>query len=813
MNIDRAAAHSPPLTSILLFSAAGLAYEVLLMRLFSIVHWHHFAYMMVSVALLGFAASGTFVALARRPLLARFRWSFLGNGYAFAIAMPVCFLTAQRIPFNTLEVLWDPAQWYWLSLVYVLLAIPFFFLANLITLSLSNYPGRNGSVYGADLAGAGLGASLVLLALYVIDPIATLQVIVSVAFCAFAAGAISMHARISTSLAFALAGTVIVWLFPSITVEMTPYKGLPQTLLMPGTTVVDERSSPMGLISVVESREVPFRHAPGMSLSRSASVPDQLGVFGDGDAFSVVTRFSGDAGEFVYLDSLTSALPLHLIQAPRVLEAQRVLIVGADGDAIVQAVEGGAGYVDVVEINRDRVRLLTQNQADYFGWHRLRGSVDMHVAEVRAWLARSEHDYDLITFPLVESASASGAGVHGLMEDYLFTREAWSLYFERLTDVGMIAVTRWVKLPPRDLPKLVGTAVDVLAAAGVADPSRHIGVIRGWKTTTMVLARRPLDSTQVDTIRTFAADRSFDLVHFPGIEPAEANRHHILDQPYYADATRALLSGDRARFVDDYPFAIAPATDDRPYFFQFFKWSSLETALELRGVGGLSYLEWGYPILVLTLIQAGGVGLLLVICPLLARARYRRALVANGRWTVSYFALLGFAFMFVEMAFIQKLTLFLNHPIHAAAAVLCGFLVFAGLGSLSAQFLAPRWGPRRLIRRASIAVALLAAGSIIAVPWLIELGLGWPLVAKIGITVCIIAPIAVVMGIPFPVGLELVSQREPVALPWAWSINGAASVAAAVGATLGAVHWGFTSVVLAAAIGYVSVAIIAGRDG
>ena len=364
----------------------GLAYEVLLMRLFSIVHWHHFAYMIISVALLGFGASGTFITIYQMRLVRAYRTAYLGNGAAFAVTTLGCFLIAERIPFNTLEILWDPMQWAWLALTYFVLALPFFFLANLIGLSLRRFDGAIGGIYGADLIGAGLGAASILGALYVLSPTTALKVVTAAAWFTWLVALIETRPRWAAGWgAVAALAIAAVWLMPSVKqLAMTPYKGLPHAQLIPGTRIIDEMSSPLGLITVVESADVPFRYAPGMSLSAIAEIPPQHGVFSDGDGFSPITRYTGDAAELDYLDALTSALPYHLMERPR------TLIVGAGGDAILQAIGGGAIEVDVVDINPQRNALLKTRHADFFGWPALSGRVHLIDADLRAWLLRRE---------------------------------------------------------------------------------------------------------------------------------------------------------------------------------------------------------------------------------------------------------------------------------------------------------------------------------------------------------------------------------------------------------------------------------------
>jgi hypothetical protein len=187
---------------------------------------------------------------------------------------------------------------------------------------------------------------------------------------------------------------------------MTPYKGLPSNLLIPGVRVIDERSSPLALLSVVESREVPFRYAPGMSLAAVAEIPHQLGVFSDGDGFSPITHYGGNESELDYLDALTSALPYHLVAKPR------TLIVGANGDAILQAIGGGAAQVDAVDVNPDRIAVLAKDHAAFYGWSHLSERVHLHEADLRAWFLDEPAPYDLIVFPIDESSAAAVAGVH-----------------------------------------------------------------------------------------------------------------------------------------------------------------------------------------------------------------------------------------------------------------------------------------------------------------------------------------------------------------------------------------------------------------
>ncbi|MDH5469943.1 MAG: SAM-dependent methyltransferase, partial [Gammaproteobacteria bacterium] len=297
----------------------------------------------------------------------------------------------------------------------------------------------------------------------------------------------------------------------------------------------------------------------------------------------------------------------------------------------------------------------------------------------------------------------------------------------------------------------------------------------------------------------------FDVAWYPGMPAAEANRVNRLREAYFHQAAVRLAGAGRQQYLQDYKYALQPATDSRPYFFHFFKWNALPEMLALRGQGGMPLLEWGYLVLVATLVQALLASVVLILVPLLVLRRGERRGDASrpGRGRVFvYFAAIGLAFLFIEMAFIQRFTLLLHHPLYAVATTLTGFLVFAGLGSRWSQ----RWSRQQ---RQARGIALAAAGiAAISLAWLVLLHTwpdtltGWPLPVKVMLTLGMIAPLAFCMGLPFPLGLSRLAELSPDYLPWAWGVNGCASVISAVLATLLAVHFGFTTVILLAVVLY-----------
>ena len=544
--------------AVALLSAGVLGYEILLARLLAIVHWHHFAYMIIAVALLGFGAAGSLVAVFQRPLLARFRCAFGGAALGFGAGAPLAFAVAQTLPFNALEIAWERAQLGWLFALYLVLSLPFLSAALALALAFRAHAARAGALYRMDLVGAGLGAvGMVLL----LDALPLADALRAVGFSGAAAGgAVLLWGRgrrlarggalLAVAAALALpAALPDHWLRP----HPSPYKGLSLALTAPDARIVAERHGPLGWLAAVESPRVPFRHAPGLSLLAAAGPPAQIGLFTDGGAPTAITRADADLR---YLEAETAALPYHLVERPR------ALVLGAGGGAeVLRALRHGARAVDAVELNPDVLAIVRGVLADEPGAAWEGGTVQTHVADGRSFAARSSSEWDLIQIALLDSFSAAAAGVHALDESLLYTVEAFGTFLDRLAPGGVLAVTRWLKLPPRDALKLLWTGRQALEARGVADPgreARHDPRLEDHDTGDRGTALRPARTSRA--CAPFADDYAFDLVWHPGLAAADANRHNRLAAPEFHRGAAAILGPDPEGFAARYKFALRPAT-------------------------------------------------------------------------------------------------------------------------------------------------------------------------------------------------------------------------------------------------------------
>jgi spermidine synthase len=790
-----------PIFSIALLSATALAYEILLVRLFANIQWHHYAYMVISLALLGYGASGTFLAFTLKPLLANFRLAILANMTLFGLSTLICFLTAQSISFNPDEVAFDARQWRNLVAMYLLLSLPFFFTANAIGLALANARENLSRVYAADLIGAGAGSLAVILLLFMVFPLSALQWLSALGVCAALIAAWEVRLRSHAGWLLLTVLMTVVILIPGdwLRLSPSPYKDLSQTLRITGTRIIEQRTSPLGLISVIESPRVPLRHAPGLSLNATNEPPEQLGIFIDGNGPSAINRVQKNTTSLGYLNQLTSALPYHLGNP------NHVLIPGSGGGSdVLQALQLGTGQVDAVELNPQIIDLVKQHYGDFSGDIYNNDRVQIISAEVRGFLHNQQQRYDLIQLPLLDSFSASSTGLLALSEDYLYTLEAFEQYLQHLTPDGMLAINRWVKMPPRDTLKIFATVTGALERQGLTDIPHRLALIRGWQTSTLLVKNSRFSPEELAAIRRFSEQRSFDLAYLADMTPAEANRFNILPEAYFYRGALQLL-GSKQQFLSDYKFNLQPATDNKPYFFHFFRWKSLPEIIKLYGQGGVPLIDTGYLVMIATLIQAIIFSLALVLMPLLLLKRkihHADNQPHPGRVFI-YFGALGLAFLFTEIAFIQKLTLFLHHPLYAVAVSLTAFLLFAGLGSGWSRRLASKTNIMRPIGAAVLLCILYLFTLDFVFAQLIHL----PDIARILVSIILIAPLAFFMGMPFPLGLTQLAQHAPDWLPWAWGINGCASVISAVLATLLAIHLGFSTVLLLAMLLYVIAAL------
>ena len=762
---------------IFLSSLASLAFEVLLTRIFSLTLGYHFAFMVISIAMLGFAASGTILALF--PGLKRL--DRLGvYALALAVAMPGGYLLANQITFDPVRLAWERWELLHILPLYLCLALPFSCTGMIIATAFSLENQRAGLLYGADLVGAGIG-SLGILALLAYAPpeqgIFVLALLVSGAACLGG----GRHLRSAALfLGASLLGVLLLhpaWSQP----RLSPYQGLEAALRYPGAAHLRTWHTPFARIDTFKSPAV--RYAPGLSLRYLKKLPEQLGISIDGGAVTAVTAVAEPAA-LAFLDHLPAALPYAL--APRravlVLDPQGglpILLARRQGAERIASVEGTAALEMVI---RTRLREFS---GELYGR-------ESRVGLGRAWLAQGEERFDLIDMTL---QGTTPAAAYGIGEDYRLTVEAFRAYLQHLSSDGVLAVNLFILPPPRSELRILTTLATALEELGIREPGAHIAAIRSWGTLTIVAKRTPLTPAENAGIRHFAGERRFDLVWLRGATAAESQRYIKTPDDDFA-AFRALLTpAQREAFLAAFLFNVRPVRDEAPFFSHFLRLDRSRETYQRMGAKWQFFLEGGY-LLPAVLLQALAISAVLLLLPALAQRG--KGAEQRLRWRfLSYFALLGLAYLFVEVALIQKFILPLENPPVAVATVLASLLIASGGGSLLSQRY-PRLARPDVILLLAFLVALLA----FLLPHLFVFAAPWPLPLR-GIFLCLLLALpGGLMGIPFPTGLRLLGQLAPELIPWAWTINGVFSVLAPLLAVMLAMVAGFQGVLLCGAGAY-----------
>jgi spermidine synthase len=784
------------LLSVALLSCALIAFQLVLMQALSHVQWYHFAYMIISVALLGFGASGTVLALARDWFLKRADvlppLLMMLSGVGIALSLPLSQYSPIR--FDSYLLFVEGKHIVGLVLTYLVFFVPFLFGALAIGLLFLRHAEMIGKFYAANLAGSGAGGAVALGLMWLLP---AQQLSAVVALLALTAGVFLVPRNHWRSLLTVAAGGYAIVLFivlvPPV-LHPSEYKSISRTLALPNARVVHERSSPYGIVQIVSSPSL--RYAPGLSLTFPGAVPAEDVVFNNGDWFGPIVGLER-------ADSLTlwnySTLRLPYVVADR----ERVLVLQArTGLFAAQALQHGARRVVVVEPHRSILSLLMHEYAKQSDSLLLHPAVEVHALEPRSFLMADTSRFDLIVLPTLDAFGGT-SGVYALQEQYLLTKEAFAEMWERLTPSGVIAVTSWMDQPVRNPLRVLATMVAMLADAGVVNPGAHIAAVRSWGTVTFAVKRTPLTTNETERVLRFCNLMQFDPLLLPNVPFVERNKHNVLYDVSFFRLVDGLLGPRRDALQNEYEFRISPPTDDRPYFSQFLRWSRIARLRAYFGQHALPFLELGSFLVALTLVQIALLAIALVVLPLL-----RKSISGPGSGgLLLYFAGLGLGYMFVEMVLIQRMVLYLGHPLYAAAATIGAMLIFSGLGSLISSRLAAR---RSLLRRTVLVVALLVLLSAVLITPAIHQTITLPLVWKFILASMMIAPIGIFMGMPFPLGVRAFGRVHPNAVAWAWGVNGCASVVAAPLATMVAIEAGFTAVMIGAAGLYLVAALSVG---
>jgi len=790
---------------VFLLSFAALMLEIVQTRILSVVVWYHLAFFVISLAMFGLTAGAVWVYLKGERFTEKTLSYDLGYfSGLFAFATAIC-LGIQMTLAPVITRLFT-TLWIWTELA-LCLSVPFFFAGVAISLALTRSSYSIARVYGVDLFGAASGAVGALLLLNLTDgPSAVLWIAVSGAAAALAFSTSGIGGLPEVKPPFHVWLWHRQWIFLLLVLVAFINPNLEQGLQpvavkgkfeFPGTHALRQWNSFSRIDVSPTFRGSPIMWGPSPKMFERNWIADQVDLFIDGDAGTTAYRFDGnfDAVGFLKYDvtNLAYFLP----------GRERGVVVGVGGGRdVLSAALFGLKEITAIELNPILVDLQTSEKGllPFTNIARIPG-VRLIADEGRSWLARTRESFDVIQMSLVDTWAATGAGAFTLSENGLYTVDAWKIFFSRLTPKGVLTVSRWYDpASPDETGRMVSLAVATLMEMGVREPRRHLFLAAQKRIATLVLSKTPLSTTDNEALESAASSYEHEVLITPSREPTSSVLARIVGAPD--------LSSLRA-FTSSLPFDLTPPTDTRPFFFnqlplsrplQAFAFARQALATGSAGGG----VRRGNLVATVTLLILFIIALMLVVVVLIIPLRAAlkdvgARLVING---TLYFSLIGIGFMMIEIGLLQRMSIFLGHPVYSLSVVLSTLILSTGIGSFLSEKL-PLQSTRRLVIW-SVATGAYAVGLAVFMGSVFATLVDAELTTRIALCVWWIAPFGILLGFGFPTGMRLITAIDPKPTPWFWGINGAAGVLASIVAVVLSLALGISATLVVGALCYFS---------
>jgi spermidine synthase len=746
-----------------LTSFAALLLELSLTRLFSVVLFYHFAFLAISIALLGLGAGGVFAYLLKKRLAGTSTRALAARLCRVnSVVVWVVLEIVLHVPV-ALEVSWK--NFLNLSVLYLAAAVPFFLTGLLFSVVFARETWRVPRLYAADLSGGALACLAVVPLLNWLGGPNTIL-----------------------AAAIAMAGAAMIWA-PS-----SSARRLAGALVALFVVLIAANHSSR-LIDVIYAKGM-FRDRGWVEFARWNAL-SRVEVDRQGRGKAIV--IDADASTYIMNCDLAhwhdTGWERALMSAPPALanvlrpHGEFAIIGPGGGVDVLRAVANGSPSVTGIEINPIIADTIMRGRyADYSQHLYQRPEVHIHVTDGRSYLRSTPQRFDVIQMTLVDTWASTAAGAFALSENNLYTVEAFREYFEHLKPDGMIAITRWEFRRPREALRVVSVAMQALHSLGVTDPARNF----------IVASQGPLNEDGIPVV-VLAKESAFTPEEESAVQ-AHFKRYAEL-APLYLPSSPArnpfadLIAGnDPYRFAQSYSYNVAPVSDNAPFFFFTLKPGQIFSEEGLRRTG----IDWKVNLGVLVLILVLVISLVAVVAFLILPLALQ-----GGRHSplpLLYFVAVGLGYILVEIAFIQRFVLFLGHPTYALTVVIFLLMLSSGAGSLFSR----RWLPRTELAWMPIAlvIAVLLVDVFFLPNWL-EAWVGLGLYSRMAVSALLLVPLGFVMGMPFPTGLRALAVGPVVDVPsgasgednaveWAWAMNAAASVLGSVLAMVIAIQFGLT---------------------
>jgi hypothetical protein len=782
----------PPLAAVFLVSLGGMAMEIALTRYFAVATWSEYGYWVISIVLAGFAFSGVALAVAQGWFLRHARRIFAVLPPALVLSAAGGTWLATVNPFNPLQLQNAAtlvAQLGNIALYYAAF-LPFFTLTGLfIGLCFSANPKLTGRIYGTDLIGAGAGALLVLLLMFLVPPFRLVPCLLVPGACAGAFVTPRLPV-LCACIAALLIGEAALLGFDRAAIN--EYKAIFAPMHVPNSRILAVRDRPSGLYMLLDD----FTERLDTDVSNNASAlglrdpPASLGLYRDGNRIAALPKGPIDAG---YAGATLAALPYALLDHPH------VLLAGASGGfRLAEAAALGAPAIDASEPEPVLRRAVLEGIGPSPSLPLPRSA--RVLADPPLSLVRGARHYDLvdISADFADSAEANATS---------FSVQAITADLQAVRPDGLVSLPVSIREFPAYATRMLATARAALLAAGIADPLAHALVYRSAWNVRILLSPAPFAARRIATARAWCDARSFDVSYYPGIDVAAARAGIYNDLPAVsfenaqvtsagglhdavADEAGPILAGQS--LASSRSFDLSPVTLDRPALNAVLRLARLDTILQRLEV--LPQGEVGPLVNLAVLVQACVIAALVLAVPLIAGRTLRKE--ADLLRASLYFPALGLGFLMIEIAAIEAASLLLTDRTLAFALVMTSMLVFSGIGAM----LAGRLPAGTALPLSAGCVILWCAVMLAILPGGLVPVLSLGVAPRVMLVLFSVAPVSVALGMPFPLGLARLGGGA--ALPWAWGLNGAFSVVATPLANLIATKAGHSWLLVAAILLY-----------
>jgi hypothetical protein len=758
------------LSGLALTSFAALLLELALTRLFSVVLFYHFAFLAISIALLGLGAGGVFAYLLK---------SQFAEVSTRSLAARLCAANAIIVPGVLAIVLHVPValdvtgkNFLRLTILYLVAAVPFFFTGLLFSTVFGRECRRIPRLYGADLCGGAIAClAVVPLLNWLGGPNAILVSAIALAVAAIIWSDASLARRNAAVLALAL-----------VALNAANYSGR--------------------LFDVVYAKGM-FRDPAWVEFARWNAL-SRVEVDRQGQGKAIV--IDADASTYIMNADVSRWHDTNweraLMSAPPALanvlrpHGEFAIIGPGGGVDVLRAVANGSPSVTGIEINPIIATTIMRGRyADYAQHLYERPDVHIHVTDGRSYLRSTPQHFDVVQMTLVDTWASTAAGAFALSENNLYTVEAFREYFDHLRPDGMIAITRWEFRHPREALRVVSVAIEALHRLGIADPARNFviasqGALNEDGIPVVVLAKKSAFTAEEE------AAVSQHLAKYSQLTPL-----YLPSSPGRNPFSDLIASNDPSTFARNYAYNVAPVSDNAPFFFFTLKPEQLLAEMSLHH--GIDWkVNLGVLVLVLVLMISFAAVLVFLILPLAWKGGRTR----HSPVPLFYFVAVGLGYILVEIAFIQRFVLFLGHPTYALTVVIFLLMLSSGAGSLCSRLWLPRaemcWMPLLL-------VVITLATYVVFLPGRLAALVGMDLEYRLLVSAILLIPLGFIMGMPFPTGLRALVKESGAgqgnsenAVEWAWAMNAAASVLGSVLAMVIAIQFGLTVTLICGAAAY-----------